>query len=115
VEGTLSEDADGRYNTYEKMLSDIRKASNRNKRVAIASVPFLIVLAVIAGYFSYERYREHKIMTSEAGQAIKSFLDIVNETRDEFPELTIPEVEPNKPDEQTILSSFDNIKPIDED
>jgi hypothetical protein len=115
LEGSLSEDAAGRYDTYEKMLSDIRKASNRNKRVAIASVPFLIVLAVIAGYFSYERYREHKIMTSEAGQAIKIFLDIVNETRDEFPELTKPEVEPNKPDEQTILSSFDNIKPVDED
>ena len=114
LEGALSEDVAGRYETYEKMLSDIRKASNRNKRVAIASVPFLIVLAVIASYFSYERYREHKIMTSEAGQAIKNFLDIVNETKDEFPELTKPEAEPNKPDEQTILSSFDNIKPVDE-
>jgi len=115
LERALSEDAAGRYDTYEKMLSDIRNASNRNKRVAIASVPFLIVLAVIAGYFSYERYREHKIMTSEAGQAIKKFLDIVNKTQDEFPELTKPEAEPNKPDEQTILSSFDNIKPVDED
>ena len=114
LERALSEDAAGRYETYEKMLSDIRKASNRNKRVAIASVPFLIVLAVIAGYFSYERYREHKIMTSEAGQAIKNFLDIVNETKDKFPELTKPQAEPNKPDEQTILSSFDNIKPVDE-
>ena len=114
LERAISEDAAGRYDTYEKMLSDIRNASNRNKRVAIASVPFLIVLAVIAGYFSYERYREHKIMTSEAGQAIKNFLDIVNETQDEFPELPKPEVEPNKPDEQTILSSFDNIKPVDE-
>jgi hypothetical protein len=114
LEGALSEDAAGRYDTYEKMLSDIRKASNRNKRLAIASVPFLIVLAVIAGYFSYERYREHKIMTSEAGQAIKKFLDIVNKTQDEFPELPEPEVEPNKPDEQTVLSSFDNIKPVDE-
>lgn len=114
LEGALSEDAAGRYETYEKMLSDIRKASNRNKRLAIASVPFLIVLAVIAGYFSYERYREHKIMTSEAGQAIKNFLDIVNETKDEFPELTTPEAEPNKPDEQAILRSFENIKPVDE-
>jgi len=115
LEGALSEDAAGRYETYEKMLSEIRNASNRNKRVAIASIPFLIVLAVIAGYFSYEKYREHKIMTSEAGQAIKNFLDIVNETRDEFPELTKPQAEPNKPDEQTILSSFDNIKSVDED
>ncbi len=115
LERALSEDAAGRYDTYEKMLSDIRKASNRNKRLAIASVPFLIVLAVIAGYFSYERYREYKIMTSEAGQAIKNFLDIVNETRDEFPELTKPPEEPNKPDEKTILSSFDDIKTVDED
>ncbi len=115
LEGALSGDAAGRYDTYEKMLSDIRKASNRNKRVAIASIPFLIALAVIAGYFSYERYREHKIMTSEAGQAIKNFLDIVNETQDEFPELTKPQAEPNKPDKNTILSPFDNIKSIDED
>jgi cytochrome b subunit of formate dehydrogenase len=83
--------------------------------VAIASIPFMIALAVIAGYFSYERYREHKIMTSEAGQAIKNFLDIVNETQDEFPELTKPQAEPNKPDKNTILSPFDNIKSIDED
>ena len=115
LERALSEDAAGRYDTYEKMLSDIRKASNRNKRLTIASVPFLIVLTVITGYFSYERYREHKIMTSEAGQAIKNFLEIVNETQDEFPELAKPEVEPNKPDEQTILRSFDNIKSVDED
>jgi hypothetical protein len=115
LERALSENTTGHYDTYEKMLSDIRKASNRNKRLAIASVPFLIVLAVIGGYVSYERYREHKIMTSEAGQAIKNFLDIVNETRDEIPELTKPQPEPNKPDEQTILSSFDNIKSVDED
>ena len=115
LEMALSEDTAGRYDTYEKMLSDIRKASNRNKRLAIASVPFLIVLAVIAGYFCYERYREHKIMTSEAGQAIKNFLDIVNETQDQFPELTKPEAEPNKPDEQTVLSPFENIKSVDED
>jgi serine/threonine protein kinase len=115
LERALSEDAAGRYDTYEQMLSDIRKASNRNKRLAIASVPFLIVLAIIVGYFSYERYREHKIMTSEAGKAIEDFLEIVNKTQDEFPELIKPEVEPNRPDEQTILSSFDNIKSVDED
>jgi hypothetical protein len=115
LERALSEDAAGRYDAYENILRDIRKASNRNKRLAIASVPFLIVMAVIAGYLAYGRYREHKIMTSEAGQAIKNFLEIVNETRDEFPELTKPEAEPNKPDEQTILSSFDNIKTVNED
>jgi hypothetical protein len=115
LERALSEDAAGRYDTYEQMLSDIRKASNRNKRLAIASVPFLIVLAIIAGYFCYEQYREYKIMTSEAGKAIEDFLEIVNKTQDEFPELIKPEAEPNRPDEQTILSSFDNIKPVDEE
>lgn len=116
LERALSEDAAGHYDTYEQMLSDIMKASNRNKRLAIASVPFLIVLVIIAGYFSYERYREYKIMTSEAGKAIENFLEIVNKTQDEFPELIKPpEAEPNRPDEQTILSSFDNIKPVDEE
>jgi hypothetical protein len=115
LEKTLSENADERYDTYENILRDIRRASNRNKRVAVASVPFLIVIAAVAGYFGYEKYREHKIMTSEAGQAIKHFLEIVNETKDEFPELTKPQAEPNKPDEQAILSPFDNIKPIEEE
>jgi hypothetical protein len=114
LEKVLSEDASERYDTYENMLRDIRKASNRNKRLALASVPFMIVLAVVAGFFAYERYREHKIMTSEAGQAIKNFLEIVNETQDEFPELIEPQAEPNKPDEQSILSPFDKIKPIEE-
>jgi hypothetical protein len=39
----------------------------------------------------------------------------VNETQDEFPELTKPEAEPNRPDVETILRSFDNIKSVDED
>ncbi len=115
LEKTLNDKAAERYDTYENILRDIRKASNRNKRLAIASVPFMIVLAVFAGYFGYERYREHKIMTSEAGQAIENFLEIVNKTQDKFPELIKPESEPNKPDEQTILNRFDNIKPVEDD
>ena len=115
LEKALSENVAERYDTYENMLRNIRKASNRNKRLAVASVPFLIVLAVIGGYFGYERYREHKIMTSEAGKAIENFLEIVNETQDEFPELKKPPVEPNKPDEQAILSPFDNIKSVEEE
>jgi hypothetical protein len=115
IEKALNKDVTERYDTYENMLHDIRKASNRNKRLAVASVPFLIVLSVFAGYFVYERYREHKIMTSEAGKAIESFLNIVNTTQDDFPELIKPQAEPNKPDERTILSHFDNIKPIEED
>jgi hypothetical protein len=115
LEKTLNEKTTERYDTYEDILRNIRNATNRNKRLAIASVPFLIVLAVVAGYFGYERYREHKIMTSEAGQAIENFLEIVNKTQDEIPELIKPQAEPNKPDEQAILSPFDNIKPVEED
>jgi hypothetical protein len=54
-------------------------------------------------------------MTSEAGQAIESFLDIVNKTNDEVPELKKPEPAPPAPDEKTILKPFDKIKPLDKD
>ncbi|MHC4266749.1 MAG: hypothetical protein ACYSUK_12590 [Planctomycetota bacterium] len=111
----LGEDTTNNYDVYKSMLQDVTKASNRNRRFAIASIPFLLVLAVIAGYFAYERYHQHKIMTSEAGQAIKSFLEIVNESNDELPELKKPEPSSDKPDEQTILKPFDKIKPIDEE
>jgi hypothetical protein len=54
-------------------------------------------------------------MTSEAGQAIKSFLDIVNETDDEFPELKKPKQPPSTPDDETVLEPFDKIEPVDKD
>jgi hypothetical protein len=97
------------------MLQDIRGASNRNKRVAIASIPFLLILALIGSYFAYQRYHQYKIMTSEAGQSIESFLDIVNETKDEVPELRKPQPIPATPDENTILKPFEKIGPFDED
>ncbi|MHC4455545.1 MAG: hypothetical protein ACYS0I_00400 [Planctomycetota bacterium] len=112
LDKVLSNNVDCRYDTYQMMLRDVKRALNRNKRVAVASIPFLLLLAVIGSYFAYERYRRHKIMTSEAGQAIKSFLDIVNKTNDEFPTLEKPKPEPPKPDEQTILEPFDKIEPI---
>lgn len=115
LDKALSQNLDYRYDTYETMLRDVKKASSRNKRVAIASIPFLLLLVVIGSYFAYERYRKYKIMTSEAGQAIKSFLDIVNKTDDEFPELKKPEPASPAPDDQTILKPFDNIEPIRED
>jgi len=114
LERALSQDAEYCYDTYDSMLREVRKASNRNKRVALVSTPFLLLLAVIAAYFAYGQYREHRIMTSEAGQAIESFLDIVNETRDEVPELKVPQpYSPNAPDDRTILSPFSTIKPAD--
>ena len=115
LDKALSQNLDYRYDTYEAMLRDVRKASSRNKRVAIASIPFLLLLVFIGSYFAYERYHEYKIMTSEAGQVIKSFLDIVNKTSDEFPELKKPEPASPAPDDQTILKPFDNIEPIRED
>jgi hypothetical protein len=54
-------------------------------------------------------------MTSEAGQAIESFLDIVNKTNDTFPELKKPEPASPRPDDQTILEPFEKIEPVDED
>ena len=115
LDKALSRNIDYRYDTYETMLRDVRKSSSRNKRVAIASIPFLLLLVVIGSYFAYERYHEYKIMTSEAGQAIKSFLDIVNRTGDEFPELKKPEPASPRPDDQTILEPFEKIEPVDED
>ncbi|MHC4462257.1 MAG: hypothetical protein ACYS8Y_03870 [Planctomycetota bacterium] len=115
LEKALNRNIDHCYDTYETMLRDVGKALNRNRRVAIASIPFLLLLVVIGSYFAYERYRRNKIMTSEAGQAIKSFLDIVNKTSDEFPELKKPEPASPAPDDQTILKPFDNIEPIRED
>ena len=115
LEKAFSQDIDRRYDTYETMLAEVRKASNRNKRIAVASIPFLVLLLAIAGYFAYEQYHKHKIMTSEAGQAIKSFLDIVNKTDDEFPELKKPKQPPSTPDDKTVLEPFDKIELVDND
>jgi len=68
LEKTLSEDIERRYSTYEGMLKDVRKSTSRNRRMAVASTPFLLILVVIAGYIGYEKYREHKIMTSDTGK-----------------------------------------------
>jgi len=115
LDKALSQNIDHRYDTYETMLRDVRKASSRNRRVAIASIPFLLLLVVIGSYFGYQRYHKYKIMTSEAGQAIKSFLDIVDTTDDESLELKKPEPASPRPDDQTILEPFDKIEPVGED
>ncbi|MHC4616843.1 MAG: serine/threonine-protein kinase [Planctomycetota bacterium] len=114
LEKALNEDVKQRYDTYEKMRRDVKRSLDRNKRLALASVPFLLLLALIGSYFAYEQYRRHKIMTSEAGQAIKSFLEIVNKTNDDFPELGEPKETPPPVDEQSILSPFDKVEPIEE-
>ena len=110
----LSGDVGLRYRKYESMLKDVNKALDRNKRVAVASIPFLVLLVIIGSYFAYQRYHRYKIMTSEAGQAIKNFLEIVNKTKDEVPELEKPKPASQLPDEKAILKPFDQIKPVDE-
>ena len=86
-----------------------------DKRIAIDIAPLIVLLLIVGGLFGYRQYHRYQIMTSEAGQAIKSFLDIVNKTSDEFPELKKPEPASPAPDDQTILKPFDNIEPIRED
>lgn len=115
LEKALSQDIDYRYDTYEAVLKDLSSASNRNKRVALASIPFLLVLVLIGSYFAYRQYHRYKIMTSGAGQAIESFLEIVDQTDSEFPNLEKPEPPAAKPDEKTILRPFDKIDSVDED
>ena len=61
-------------------------------------------------YVSYEKYHRHKIMTSEAGQAIKNFLDIVNKTNSEIPELQKPQTPSPDQDDSKILKPFDEIE-----
>ncbi|MHC4622555.1 MAG: hypothetical protein ACYS4W_01495 [Planctomycetota bacterium] len=114
LEKALSDDIERRYDTYEGARRDVRRALNRNRRAAVASVPFLLVLLLIGSYFGYERYRRHKIMTSEAGQAIESFLEIVNKTNDDFPEIKKPEEPPVAVDEQAILSPFNEVGAVEE-
>lgn len=114
LQKALCLELDRRYDRYESMLEDLRKSLSRNRRIAIASVPFLVLLVLVASYFAYERYHRHKIMTSEAGQAIERFLDIVNKTQDELPEPQKPEASPSVPDEESILRPFEKIEPVEE-
>ncbi len=111
---TFEQDIDRRYDSYNAMQMDVTKALRRNKRIATMCAPFLIILVIIACYFAYERYHEYKIMTSEAGQAIESFLETINETKDEFPEIEKPTPPPAKPDEQAILRPFDKISTVED-
>lgn len=110
LEKALDQDIENSYDRYEVVRHDINRALNRNKRIAVYSVPFWLLLILISGYYSYEKYHEHKIMTSEAGQAIERFLDIVNKTGNEIPELEKPQTPTPKPDDSTILKPFDEIE-----
>jgi hypothetical protein len=84
LEKALNQDVSGRYGMYESMLSDVRKAVNRNKRMAVASIPFWLILLAIGSYFAYEKYQ--------------------------IAEVPKPQPSTPVPDEQAILRPFDKIE-----
>ena len=107
----LSPSLNVRYNSYEAMLRDVNKSLTKNKRIAISVIP-LIALTLIAGlYFGINKYIEYKetkkIMSSEAGQAIESFLNIIYKTNDDFPKLKEPSL--SQKNDDAILKPFDDI------
>ncbi len=106
LDKALSPSIEDRYESYESMLRDIKRALSRNKRIATAIAPLIVLLLIAGGVFSYKQYHRYKIMTSEAGQAIKNFLDIVDKTESEFPEPSSMSQEPN---DDSILKPFDKI------
>jgi serine/threonine protein kinase len=106
LDKALSPSIEERYESYESMLRDIERALSRNKRIAIAIAPLVVLLLIAGGLFGYRQYHRHQIMTSEAGQAIKNFLDIVDKTESDFPEPSSASQEPN---DDSILKPFDEI------
>lgn len=115
LERALNQDAENYYDGYETVRRDVYRALTRNKRIALYSIPFWLILILIVGYYSYERYHVHKIMTSEAGQSIESFLNIVNKTDSEIPELEKPQAPPPEPDDSAILEPLEKIDSVGED
>lgn len=104
------------YETYEAMLADVTRGLTRNKRMVMAAIPFVLLAITIAGYFGYQKYQQHRIMTSEGGQAIKSFLEVVNKTDDEIVEVKKPQADKDaEPDEEEILKPFEEIESEDAD
>ena len=112
----LARDNNDGYETYEAMLADVTSGFTRNKRIAISSIPFVLLVMAIAGYFGYQRYQQHRIMTSEGGQAIKSFLEVVSKTDDEIVPLEKPLAGKDaEPAEEEILKPFEEIESEDAD
>lgn len=108
---SLARDNNAGYKTYEAMLADVTAALTRNKRIAIGSIPFVLLAMAIAGYFGYQKYQRHRIMTSEGGQAIESFLEVVSKTDDEIVPTEKPQAgKEAEPDEEEILKPFEEIE-----
>lgn len=115
LERALNQGAENYYDGYGSVRRDVYRALTRNKRIAVYSIPFWLLLILIIGYYSYGRYHVHKIMTSEAGQSIESFLDIVNKTDSEIPEIEKPQAPPPEHDDSAILEPFEEIDSVSED
>lgn len=115
LDKALSPDLDRSYHTYDSMLTDIDAALARNKKIAFAVTPVLLALLAVASWFGLKQYNRHKIMTSEAGQAIESFLDIINETNSDFPPPIDRTAAPAEPNDNTILRPFERIPTLEPD
>lgn len=119
LDKTLSSNLEYRYESYEAMLRDIKRVLSRNKKIAIGLISLIILVAIIGLSFGYPKYLEHKriekIKASEAGRAIEDFLNIVNKTGSELPELPKPSSSPPKPDDDTLLHPFDEIPTLTEE
>ena len=115
VSKSLNPSLENRYETYEAMLSDINKALTRNKKIAIGLTPVFVLLVGVGALLGYNQYHRHKIMTSEAGQAIESFLNIVNKTGSEFAPPLEPLPGPAEPNDDDILKPFEEITTLGEE
>ena len=111
----LSPSLEERYESYKAMLSDINKALARNKRIAIGVAPVFVLLLAVGVLFGYNQYNRHKIMTSEAGQAIENFLRIVNKTNSEFGPPPEPPSGAAEPNDDAILKPFEGLTTLGEE
>ncbi len=109
LDKALSPSLEDRYESYEAMLQDTKRALSRNKRIAITIAPLIVLLLIVGGVLSYKQYHRYQIMTSEAGQAIKSFLSIVDKTDSEFPDPYKLSGASHEPNDDTTLRPFDEI------
>ena len=109
LDKALSPSLEDRYESYESMLRDIKRVLSRNKRIAIGIAPLIVLLLIVGGLFGYRQYHRYQIMTSEAGQAIENFLNIVNKTNSEFPDLYKLSDAFHEPNDDAILRPFDEV------
>jgi len=113
LEKSLSPNLTDRYQSYASMLSDVNKVLGRNRRITFSVTPVAALAVTIGLYYGFCQYKVYKetqrIMSSEAGQAIERFLDIIKEANNSFPQLQPPPQSQDKND--PILEPFNKIAP----